>query len=519
MLLTLYNRDEEYKKDIEAIKKLGEIILNSSIDFQRSRENKVYKALGISISDGTYTDKDLKKIKEAIYVPQKNKIDNKDIETTIDQCMKTMIEYVDKLLTKYDERENYNLDINLPQNSIENVLYILKEFEEMINDSKKYYENKIDKINSLGNAFSYEELISLIGREGLKIKEILKITLDEEKDLLKGVIDPKRLEEITKNYTEGSKRSLIGAIGEAMAIYYGNIGDGKILSAFSTSDWYTSKEKRVRISQGRQLNDTIQLNDEELKQTFNKENSEAIKNIKKIVQNSRYESPKIKFKTGGDVKADEVYVVINPELKDELFYFGISNKTSYSESSNFLKVQTTSLAAIISNLYKISSLEKTGTISFLLKRLLINAIASNWGKIAISEFKNALGIIVDSYGEVWLTGGLENDKSRADFFSVYTQGNFEFIPMSFILEKIYQLSFEQNTRFFEPIAINESFKLDTDIELKTKFEKEIEYYTNKKGKPGVGTKMRSIRDLDAQQIIDKVSKPDAPIRFRHGIIF
>ena len=356
---------------------------------------------------------------------------------------------------------------------------------------------------------------------------------------IKGTIDTDRANEILKKYQD-MKNDIIGAIGESMGVYYKNLGRGKILAAFSTSGWDTEGKGSKRKVIARGMEENLQLlNDEELKQQFHDENNKALKDLMQKVKNAEYESKNFKLKIGGEVKADTVYVIMSPEVNRELFYFGVSNKTSYSES-DILKIQTTSLSAIVNNLYKVGDLTNTGELSLALKTILINTVLDQWESYSFENFQKLLNFVVDYYGEVWFTGGLE-DKSRADFFSAYTMGKLYFIPMSYILIKI-QENILKGENFFGKIAINKYMIQDKDlkekielIEKKTSKTKEDKleeeelkfskgFLDTIKNYKGLYINKQSDRfanfyEIIAEDIVKKVSKADARITVKHGIIF
>lgn len=534
MLISIYDnsRDLENKtlldKDIKNIHTIGKAILRESINKQRIREDIVYSALGLDIPTEIRKE-DIEKIKNTIYGINENK---DKVEITIDKCMEILVNYFNNLLSEYDENNNI-LD------PTKNIKRIVGEFEQIKQDNENFFKQKINSINDLGDSFSASDVLSALSKFSDTVFDKMKITTEEKDQILKGTIDFDRANEILKKYKD-MKNDVIGAIGESMGVYYRNLGQGRILAAFSTSGWDVEGKgaKRKVIARGSEENLQL-LNDEELKQQFHDENNKALKDLMQKVKKAEYESKNFKLKIGGEVKADTVYVVMLPEINRELFYFGISNKTSYSDS-NILKIQTTSLSAIVNNLYKVGDLADTGNLSLALKRVLINSVLNKWDLYSFENFENLLNFIVDYYGEVWFTGGLE-DKSRADFFSAYTTGKLYFIPMSYILTKI-QENILKEEHFFGKIAINKY--MIQDKELKEKIEQiekkiskskedkteeeELKFlkgfldtiekygglYINKQS-----DRFANFYEIIAEDIVKKVSKTDARITVKHGIIF
>lgn len=533
MLLSIYDNSKDLEKntlreeDINTINVIGGKILDNSITRQRQREDKVYSVLGLNIPLKIEKEH-IEEIKKAIYGI--NETEDK-VEITIDKCMEILVNYFNNLLSKYDENSNLNSQKNLKN--------IIEEFEQMKIDGEEYLKQKISSINGLGNSFSATEVFNALAKFSDTVFTKMKITSGEKDQALKGTLDIDRANEILKKYSE-MKNDIIGAIGESMGVYYRNLGQGKILAAFSTSGWDTEGKgtKRKVIARGTEENLQL-LNDEELKQQFHDENNKALKDLMQKVKNAEYESKNFKLKIGGEVKADTVYVIISPEIDRNLFYFGISNKTSYSES-DILKIQTTSLSAIINNLYKIGDLADTGKVSLALRRILINTVLNQWKTYSFEDFQDLLNFIVDCYGDIWFTGGLE-DKSKADFFSVYTMGKLYFIPMSYILTKIQENVFK-GEHFFGKIAINKYLIQNKDlqekieqIEKKTSKSKEdkVEEEELKFSKGFLDTvekygglyidkqsdRFAKFYEIIAEDIVKKVSKTDARITIKHGIIF
>lgn len=533
MLISIYDnvKDLEKKtlreKDIDTINTIGGKILNESINRQRQREDKLYSVLGLNIPL-KMEKKHIEEIKNAIYGI--NETEDK-VEITIDKCMEILVNYFNNLLSDYEENSNSSLQKNIKK--------IVEEFEQMKQNGEEYLNQRFNSINGLNNSFSASGVFNALSKFSDTVFTKMKITGGEKDQILKGTIDSNRASEILKKYLD-MKNDIIGAIGESMGVYYRNLGKGKILAAFSTSGWDVEGKgaKRKVIARGSEENLQL-LNDEELKQQFHDENNKALKELMQKVKNAEYESKNFKLKIGGEVKADTVYVIMSPEINRELFYFGVSNKTSYSES-DILKIQTTSLSAIINNLYKIGNLAETGELSLSLKRILINTVLDQWNSYSFEDFQDLLNFIVDCYGDVWFTGGLE-DKSRADFFSAYTMGKLYFIPMSYILDKI-QENISKGEHFFGKIAINKY--MIQDKELKEKIE-QIEKKSSKtkedkleeeelkfskgfldtiKNYGGLYINKQSDRfanfyEIITEDIVKKVSKPDARITIKHGIIF
>ena len=533
MLLSIYDNSRDLEKDTLRqkdelkIHTIGKEILKNSIDKQRQREDKVYSVLNLNIPL-KMEKKHIEEIKNAIY--NINETENK-VELTIDKCMEVLVDYFNKLLSTYDENDNSSANKNIQK--------IVQEFEEMKLDGEEYLNQKFNSINKLGDSFSASGVFNALSKFSDTVFTKMKISSGEKDQILKGTIDSDRANEILKKYQD-MKNDIIGAIGESMGVYYKNLGRGKILAAFSTSGWDTEGKGSKRKVIARGMEENLQLlNDEELKQQFHDENNKALKDLMQKVKNAEYESKNFKLKIGGEVKADTVYVIMSPEVNRELFYFGVSNKTSYSES-DILKIQTTSLSAIVNNLYKVGDLTNTGELSLALKTILINTVLDQWESYSFENFQKLLNFVVDYYGEVWFTGGLE-DKSRADFFSAYTMGKLYFIPMSYILIKI-QENILKGENFFGKIAINKYMIQDKDlkekielIEKKTSKTKEDKleeeelkfskgFLDTIKNYKGLYINKQSDRfanfyEIIAEDIVKKVSKADARITVKHGIIF
>lgn len=467
MLFTLYSNTGDLKsskQDKENIHRQGIQILSKSIETQFNREKIIYNSLGIKdinldkVTSKEYFKEKAEEIKNAIY-----KIDKNNDKANIDECMKLLVDHIGKLII---EPKSVNGDIKAARDAL---AQMVNEFKLMKKDGQKYLNTYINSIFNLGDSFNAQEGMAAIGNWNNFLDDF-KINEDENlKDkILNGELDKKRVEEILKKY-KSLKNDIIGSIGEMLSTYYFNMG-ANIIGTYTTSGWGTTNKKinyknemiETRVSEPKNIKNSF---NNISAQAFHKENEDMLQQLNEAINKLEIESVSFKLKVSSELKADEVYVIeINPEVSPELFYFGISNKTSYSKSK-ILKIQTTSLESLVKNIYKVATINSpekinnfnnTLSLSDSLKQLALNGVYYNWSKeeggVDFEDFKNIVNFVVDYYGYVWFTGGIE-DKSHADFFSAYSKGILHFVPMSFILYLIFD-AVTSNKHFFSPLDIN-----------------------------------------------------------------
>lgn len=507
MILTLYNSSSDFKANENIIHSLGMKVLENTIKTQVDRENKIYSTLGLkTINEETIlSKKEMDDIKNTIYLPKLDKDNN--VNGNIDQITKILVDFLSNLLLKSKNinETNYKNEAEKSKDKTKILREIIQTFEDLRNKGLEALKERTEYANNLDGMINPEAFQRLADWDNF-LESDFNITASKKKGFLTGAFDSlNETDKILKKF-ENSTNDIVGAVGEILGVHYTNLG-GSIIAVYTTSGWGEEVEEKTSIKKsGKNKGGTKTVKIKSYPpriinsnfadnltsdSNFRNENKKYVEEMNKLLTKLDVESNYFKLKASSHLKADDVYVILT--LDKELFYFGVSNKTSYSES-NILKVQTTSLSALTSNIYKVGGIgtediiqkngksksqkfltgtDKTQIISSLLKELAFNVAYYPEDKdiVHFSDLKSIVNSILDYYAYVWLTGGFE-DKSHADFLSAYSNGELHFIPMSNILKIIRDIKKGKNF-FFNPLSINE-YKLERPDFIKNREDEENE---------------------------------------------
>ena len=422
--------DTMINKDDTSIIKNSNDLLEQSIKIQKSREKKAYSILKTKENE----EISFEDFKKALYYGKDK--DQKDINKP-EETIKILINFLNDLYTK-------DIDSSIPKGGeIIRAKQILSDFNNITETFRNWYysnnnitQEEIEKNEGLPleSIIKLEKIwnteINTTVFKKLKLKDSYNIYNKMEQDE-NFVMTPMMAKEIISQY-KNKKNDMAGLIGEAATQYCLNSGINLIVT-----------QTARREDNSKEINDRISKYEQGYKDKLSDNKKELIEQFKEMEKNNSFLGDDFELKVSSELKSDEIFEVkidIGYELNENgTFTFGVSNKTSHTENK-LLKIQETSLMAIIQNLYKVDP-ELRGYTNEIVKALkeltAFGAIILKWDKnlIPFEGYKTIVNNIVNKYAYVWFTEG-DSSYSHADFFSVYKSGHLYFLPMSSILEKI-----------------------------------------------------------------------------------
>ena len=434
-----YMLAENALENEKIIAEKGIELLSRSIQIQKEREKKAYKALGIKEEKDEIS---FKKFKKALY--------GEDEETGKGNKQEKALQIVSNFLIDFFNQNG--LESNVPQNSeISLASQILDNFYNITEKFKEWYNNNniktlkmvsdeeelsLEKIIELEKIWNTEVNTTVLGK--LKMKDSFTIYEEMKNNENFEMKSPMALE-IIDQY-KNKKNDFFGLLGEAATEYCVDSGVDLII---------TQTARRENNSQ--QTKDKIEKYETGYRERLSSK-------LNEISKKEEIFGKDFSLKVSSELKADVIFETKieigdgDSNGKKSFFTFGVSNKTGYSEKSKRLKIQTTSLKAIIQNLFKIDSelIQYTEEIAMALRDLALEgAIVFKWNdnEVPFSGFEEIVNNLVNKYAYVWFTEG-DSSYSHADFFSVYKKDELHFIPMSYVLNKI-----QENKAKFEKIKM------------------------------------------------------------------
>lgn len=516
-----------YENAIQSLKNIDNLnitereksILENCIRIQKERENKVYQALGIDYSkEGAIPSQELYEKLYGVKIQDKNgNIDNK-----LDQALRLLNQFFIDMYTLDNDRDLLEEETSEKPTDAERIvrrMYTIKErmeswLQKTPLDSSQISSEDLTNIAVSSMNYWNSELKNSLSKEGIELR------VDENGNLT-GTYTQDELDKILHKY-KGKAKDIFGGLSESGSQYFMSSCANYII--YSTSRWADEENKQKfkeasfneffknpeRFSQEYDVNTETML---EYKQ-------EIEDRVKLIKENHSFGTPFFDIKVSSNPKADEIFAIkVENSIKPEFVNFGVSNKMGYTKNKS-LKIQTTSLKAILSNAYlnDKSLLNDTDLIVKAITFVLINeAGVLNWssGKlIQNSNLDSIIAKLVNTFAYIWLTGG-DVDKTHADFFLLTKNGvaknkllsaNTYFVSMSSILEKVLK-NYGQSSSIFKKVAYN-----------KAKIEKgtlqEISDLKSKKDLQLLNDKMNEV----TSDIITKISK-ESPINIsNYGVL-
>ena len=418
-------------------------ILKACIDAQKIREQKILKVAGAKTVDD-------------LYISLFGLKNEKKSENELDASLKILWQYFVDVYT-YNGQDITDKKFKFQPGAAEKIINSFyntkRDFSNWLTtnqiDQTSINIQNIDKILNSITTHMNSQMKKLLNEKGVNFN------LKEENGLIKidGDINSKGtlaiLEQILKQYSSGSN-DFFGMISEAGATYCEAVGSKWI--RMSTSDWF-NKNNNNNLPSEIQYDTMVQKYKsqmEELKNQLIKDNV--------ITEN-------FSIKVSSLLKADEVFgIQTNIFGTSEFFTFGISNKLGRTDNTD-LKIQDTSLSAILSNIYILSSYGAVEYISKAIQFILVNEsgigrwkepLKLNDGEIFISVLLRRL---VAAFSYLWFTGGEIMGSAHADFFLVTKNGKTFFVPFSSVLEKI-QIDMEKEGSFFASISYDKKAFID-----------------------------------------------------------
>lgn len=422
-------------------------ILAKCILVQKTREQKVLKMAKATTVENLY------EILFGIKTGDKK-------ENDLDQCLRILQQYfIDVFsyngVSVFDKKFKYESGIS---KKIINSFYNIKK-----DLSRWLIDNNINEQNiNLELIHNILDKTVPVFNEKMKEQTGIDFNIKEENGIMKidGNINSNGVEEILKKIFDQYKPAAYGFFGdlsEAGTVYCKNVGTDIILHRMSTSDWYTKRDSNSN-------NLPLEIQYKNIYSKYKKE----IEKLRNRLISDNVVTENFSIKSSSFVKADEIFAfqtTINGN--EELFTFGISNKMAASENSS-LKIQDTSLSAILSNIYILNSFGDVEYISKAIQFILVNTSGLlDWdhlygrGKREVdikigdgpTTIEKILRQLVSSFAYLWFTGGSVMGSAHADYFLITKNGKTYFIPFSLILEKILK-NLEEEDSYFSAIGFN-----------------------------------------------------------------
>lgn len=451
---------------IELLNRENEI-LKRTIDAQILREQKIYEIAKVNTVEELY---------ESLFGIKTEK----NLENELDSTLRVLWQYFVNVYT-YNGTSMYDKKFKFHEGA---ALQILQSFYNIKNDFSNWLkiseidqgQINIEHINQILTnitSFMNSSMKNLLNKDGVKfeIKENNgKISLDGN---LTSEGANQILEKILKRYVEGGN-DLFGMISESGSVYCKAAGSKWI--RMSTSDWFNKNDKN---------NDYLlsEIQQDNMVKKYKKQ-LEDLKN-EVIKQNIVTES--FSIKASSLLKADEVFgIETKIDGDSKIFTFGISNKLGRADITD-LKIQQTSLSAILSNIYILKNYGNVEYISKAIQFIMVNeAGVLNWeNKISLSNvntyIQEILQQLIKSFSYLWFTGGDIMGSAHADFFLVTKNGKTFFVPFSKVLIAI-QNNLSNSNSFFASIGFNKISIPEKEMdEIKKRKNKDDENHTYLEG--------------------------------------
>lgn len=427
------------------IEEKGKKILDKSIELQEKKESLFYKAL--NLKNGEW-----QKIPNKIYGPFGEENDINKLQYFLDMFVKFVRQEVlqGADFSRKEKIQQYKKTVGV------------EKFEKLIKDYVDIYNNPAKKFYEWYNNSEYFQS----GKLSLKDAEILEKIYEnyrlKEKDLVNenGSIVLATMEQGTKllEKATGIISNMIGDISESATVILTNNGLDYI-NAVGSSYW-TDNESSISANE-------LSRKNEELYKKIEKGINNLIekKNIDLGTEDGNFHFSQKTLQT--NLKADEIfYVQMEVNSKMLTVPFGISSKASWSENITDPKLHSGSFNSVLENMLKIfgQGIADSLEIIHFLKYSTINSLGISMQRQGsrMDKYEDYLKVrdlfirMINYYGYQWLTGGI-SQYTHADFFSVYKNEHYYFIPMSLILKGIRD-AIENNSNSFLAISGTDDLK-------------------------------------------------------------
>lgn len=440
--LYIHNNLEHFHRNlygnINYIDQQGKKILELSIKIQKEKEKYIYKYLDLPEGDW----KDIgNKLYSIIGENGKSIVENKlqfFLEAFVDFLKNEMLQGIkiskEAQATEYRRAEPEKF-LSLIKNYIEIYNNPVKSFTNWYNNSRFYKENVLSEEDIKGMQAIFDNY---------RLKESKDKILNSDGFIDENII----LQSFAKadrllGKSQGLFSNLVGDIAEKGTVCFINstLNNFKI---FGTSYW-TENEKGFTEADLKAGNKNFYLDYQNYINNTLKQN-----NIKMSTEDGNF-SFEVNNLTK-NLKADEIFnIEIEIDSQKKVIPFGISSKASWGETVTNPKLHSGSLLSAFENMFKIfpEGISYTGEIVHFLQYSIINSLGVSMKQDTefkfgdYSKIRNLLFKIINYYGYQWLTGGV-SEYTHADFFSVYKQGHHYFIPMSVILEALFEVDIITN---------------------------------------------------------------------------
>lgn len=494
-----------YIENAPTILKMGENFLRESINIQEKREKDLYDLLGIQNNDWT-------QIATKIYgVFDINENNEQKIENKLELFLKNFTKFINEIFNESPVKFNKNYSIENAMQDYEKGKKDKKELINMINNFIKVYNNPIDTFLNWYETSELSEgkinkeeiqfLEELFKKSRKNRKQELKVSGDED-DKLKNMTEESLDEAINLLFSaSGIISNMIGDIGEQATISFIQNGKKYITEAVGTSILTPETEeviKKQNIIQG-----NINFYEKEQERINSQLKESGIKLSSKTKDGLlEFGCTYTGINTGTlskNLKADEIFTFQFNLDTNDLRKYGISSKTSWSETADTIKLYSGSFYSALENMFK-SNLTGAGDIGTIVNFLIysiFNALGSGMygsynennekikkignryifsgiedfyttktiidtktklpkrdksGGIKIKtgqssffkeEIRPLYNLIIQDFAYQWFTGGI-SEQTHADFFSIYENNKHYFIPMSIILKAILNIGMNEN---------------------------------------------------------------------------
>ena len=449
--LYIHNNLDHFHDNLKAnyikIENKGKYILDKSIELQEKKESLFYKAL--KLNEG-----DWKKIPNKIYGPfgEENKNDINKLQYFLDMFVKFIRQEVLQG-ADFSRKEK----IQQYKNSVGT-----EKFEELIKNYVEIYNDPAKKFYNWYNNSEYFQSGKLTLKDAQILEKIYENYRLKEKDLINdnGSIVLNSLEQGTKllEKSTGIVSNMIGDISESATVTLVNDGS-EFITAVGSSYW-TDNKNSISASD-------LSKKNEELYRKIEKGINTILenKNIDLGTEDGNFHFSQKTLQT--NLKADEIfYVQMEINSKMLIVPFGISSKASWSENITDPKLHSGSFSSVLENMLKIfgKGIANTLEIIHFIKYSTINSLGVSMQQSGskMDKWKDYLEIrelfirMINYYGYQWLTGGI-SQYTHADFFSVYKNEHYYFIPMSLILKGIRE-AIENKSNSFLAISGTDDLK-------------------------------------------------------------
>ena len=451
--LYIHNNLDHFHNNLEAnyikIENKGKQILSKSIELQKKKESYFYKALNLNNGDW-------KKIANKIYGPfgEENENEINKLQYFLDMFVKFIRQGVLKGadFSRKEKVAEYKKSVSTEafENLIKEYVNIYnnpaKEFYNWYNNSEYFQTGKL----TIEDAQILEKIY-----QNYRLKE--KGMTDENGNLVLSTMaqGQKLLEKST-----GIVSNMIGDISEAATVTITNEGESHIIAVGSS--YWTDNKNNISADELLRKNEEFYRKVEKgINGLINK------KNINIGTDDGNFHFSQKTLKT--NLKADEIfYIQIEVNSKKLTVPYGISSKASWSENITDPKLHSGSFNSVLENMLKIfgEGIANSLEIIHFLKYGTINALGISMQQDMENRYTDYIKIrnlfirLINCYGYQWLTGGI-SQYTHADFFSVYKNEHYYFIPMSLILEGI-QNAVENNENSFLAISGTDDLKPKAD---------------------------------------------------------